>query len=153
MSVQTADAGLDSGLWRGRRRALRRNLTAFLFLLPTFLFLVIFMYQPTVNVIYHTLFRWDGFTVERFVGFKNFITMVNDPNMHVATRNLGWFFLGWMLQRISPFLVAELVFNLKRERTKYWYRTLFRVADGGAFSGHDHDLEVHLQPVASDRCA
>ena len=79
MSVQTADAGLESGLWRGRRRVLRRNLTAFLFLLPTFLFLAIFMYQPTVNVIYHTLFRWDGFTVERFVGFKNFITMVKRP--------------------------------------------------------------------------
>ena len=125
MSVQTADAGLDSGLWRGRRRALRRNLTASLFLLPTFLFLAIFMYQPTINVIYHTLFRWDGFSLERFVGFKNYITMVNDPNMHIATRNLGWFFLGWMLQRISPFLVAELVFNLKRERTKYWYRMLF----------------------------
>jgi len=125
MSVQTADTGLDSKLWSGRRRALRRNLTAFFFLLPTFLFLAIFMYQPTVNVIYHSFFRWDGFTVERYIGFGNFTKMVSDPNMHIATRNLGWFFLGWMLQRISPFLVAELVFNLRRERTKYWYRTLF----------------------------
>ena len=125
MSVQTADAGFDTGLWSGRRRTLRRNLTALLFLLPTFVFLSVFMYQPTLNVIYHSLFRWDGFSVARFIGFKNYINLVSDPNMHIATRNLGWFFLGWMLQRLSPFLVAELVFNLKRERSKYWYRTLF----------------------------
>ncbi len=125
MSGTVAHASPDTELWSSRRRALRRNLTALLFLLPTFLFLAIFMYQPALNVVYHSLFRWDGFSVARFIGFKNYTTMVSDPNMHIATRNLGWFFLGWMVQRISPFLVAELVFNLKRERSKYWYRTLF----------------------------
>ena len=110
---------------RKHQRALRSNFVAYLFLLPTVLLVAIFTYQPVVNVVYHSLFRWDGFNIERYVGLKNYVEMVRDPNTHIALRNLLWFFLGWMLQRISPFIVAELVFNLKNETAKYWYRILF----------------------------
>lgn len=120
-----AVASRSPGLGARRQKALRTNLTAFLFLLPTLALLAVFTYQPTANVLYHSFFRWDGFHLERFVGFNNYINLVRDETMHIAVRNLGLFLLGWMLQRIAPFAVAELVFNLKREKAKYWYRTLF----------------------------
>ena len=110
--------------WIKRPKTIQ-NLTAYLFLLPTLIFLAVFMYQPAFNVIYHSFFRWDGFGIERFVGLKNYVDMVRDPTMHIAVRNLMFFFVGWMLQRLSPFIAAELVFNVKAERAKYWYRTLF----------------------------
>lgn len=111
--------------WRRHQRALRNNLVAFLFLLPTIVLLAVFIYQPTINVVYHSFFRWDGFGIERFVGLKNYVDMVGDRNVHIAVRNLFWFFLAWMLQRLSPFIVAELIFNLKNQTAKYWYRMLF----------------------------
>jgi raffinose/stachyose/melibiose transport system permease protein len=96
-----------------------------LFVLPALIFICIFMYQPAISVVYHSFFRWDGFGIRQFIGVANYSHMVRDPNMAIATRNLGYFFAGWMLQRIAPFAVAELIFNLKNVRAQYWYRTLF----------------------------
>lgn len=111
--------------WNEHRRTFRTNLVGYLFVLPTVVFLAIFIYQPAISVIYHSFFRWDGFGVAHFTGVRNYIKLIQDPDIHIAVRNLLWFFIGWMLQRVSPFLVAELVFNLKNARAKYWYRTLF----------------------------
>jgi raffinose/stachyose/melibiose transport system permease protein len=106
-------------------RDLRRSLISYLFILPTFAFLVVFVYQPTVNVIYHSFFRWDGFQLEHFVGLQNYTRIAQDPAMAIATRNMVLFGIGWLLQRVSPLVAAELIFNLRSPGARNWYRTLF----------------------------
>jgi raffinose/stachyose/melibiose transport system permease protein len=104
----------------------RKSYTAYLFLLPTFVFLTYFMYYPLWTAIYGAFTDWDGFNPPQFVGIENFQRAFRDPILGVAAVNnliVGVF--GIVLAIIPPFLVAELIFHLRSQRWQFAYRSLF----------------------------
>ena len=112
--------GFFSRLWRGR--------VAYLFLLPTFIFLAYFMYYPAWTALRGAFTYWDGFNPPQFVGLENFRRAFTDPVLGTATlNNLIWIVFGIVLALVPSFLVAELIFFLQGQKKQYFYRTLFVV--------------------------
>lgn len=107
---------------------MRRYLIAYLFILPTFIVLGYFTYYPAFTALVGSFTTWDGFNPPTFVGLDNFKAIVTDPVMQTAAvNNLIWAGIGIVLAVMPAFVVAELIFHVKRTRLKYLYRTLFIV--------------------------
>lgn len=131
---------------------IKRRKFVYLALLPTFLLLGVFNYYPAVSAIYHSFYEWDGVTTERFIGWANFERMASDELLIGLTpqpENDSWWakIAAWLRGRgnsaIShmitlvtagvlitltvPLFAAELIFHLRSERWRYWYRVLFVV--------------------------
>lgn len=106
--------------------ASRRSATApplwliyLLLLLPVAL-LVVFNYVPAVSALYHSLTDWDVGRKANWVGLANFQEMFVDPVFRKSLSNLaklGTFIL--IVNMIVPFVVAEMIFHLRRERWRY----------------------------------
>jgi raffinose/stachyose/melibiose transport system permease protein len=98
----------------------------YVFILPTFIFLLTFSYYPAFSALWHSFYDWDGAFVNEFVGINNFIAIIKDPVIHVSVRNV---IVLWILNLFKvlffPLLTAELIFNLRSTRAAYWFRTLF----------------------------
>lgn len=105
---------------------LQKKGSLYLFLIPTTIFLLVFMYYPAFTAVRLSFYQWDGFSPERWVGLDNFERLFTDSVMRASISNM----LILTVVRVAivlttPLLAAELVFHLKSQRWKYWYRVLF----------------------------
>jgi raffinose/stachyose/melibiose transport system permease protein len=115
-----------AGHRRSRWTTLRQKAPLYLFLIPTVLFLLVFMYYPAITAVRLSFYQWDGFSPARWVGLDNFERMFTDSVMRSSISNM----LVLTLARIvivltTPLIAAELVFHLMSQRWQYWYRVLF----------------------------
>ena len=98
----------------------------YLYILPTFLFLVVFMYYPSFSAIFHSLYIWDGATQAKFTGLDNFVRMWQDPVIRQAFVNVlkltAW---GVMVTTAAPLFTARLIFALRSARAQFIFRVLF----------------------------
>lgn len=67
-----------------RKKTLKRNLTAYSFILPDLLGLILFVIIPIIYAIYISFFDWNFANVKAFVGLKNYVTMLNDSKWWAA---------------------------------------------------------------------
>src|SRR5690242_6521619 len=70
-----------------RRPAWRKHLPAYLFLLPNFLGVLVFIAFPVIFALYMSLQNWDGVNAPQFVGLGNFHDIVVDNVFWIAVRN------------------------------------------------------------------
>lgn len=107
-------------------RSMRKKKNIYLFLVPTFLLLLLFNYYPIISAFYHAFFDWKGSGEADWVGLKNFVEVFRDPVMHESAVNalllLGF---GIVVSITLPLFVAELIFHLRSDTAKYLYRVLF----------------------------
>lgn len=110
----------------GKRNPYRSQAVAgLLMILPTFLFLGIFKYFPTLTAFYYSLTKWNGFADPKFIGLKNFIKIFNDDVFLQSMKNVSVWTIAYCLQCIIPPLIAaELIFHLKGKKKQYFYRVL-----------------------------
>ncbi|MEH6942552.1 carbohydrate ABC transporter permease [Bacillus sp. JJ722] len=74
---------------------LKENITAWLFLLPSLIFLVIFTLYPIIKTIYLSMFQVDLLTTDPlYVGLDNFKLMLEDETFRKAFINNIWFAVG-----------------------------------------------------------
>ncbi|QTH43436.1 sugar ABC transporter permease [Cohnella sp. LGH] len=107
---------------------IKSALTGYGFILPTFVFLIWFMYYPVYQALNGAFTDWDGFNAPNYIGLDNFTRMFSDEVLRQSVVNaLIWIALSIVLAIVPPFFVAELIFHLKKERAQYIYRTLFVV--------------------------
>ncbi|MCQ6559557.1 carbohydrate ABC transporter permease [Paenibacillus mendelii] len=103
-------------------------LTGYAFILPTFIFLIWFMYYPVYQALSGAFTNWDGFNAPQFIGLDNFKRMMTDEVLSQSTVNaLIWIAFSIILSVVPPFIVAELIFHVKKTKLQYLYRTLFVV--------------------------
>src|ERR1700680_1688835 len=76
MTPSTAQASVSGQ--RLRRPAWRQYLPAYLFLLPNFLGVLVFIAFPVFFALYMSVQNWDGITSPQFVGLGNFHDLIND---------------------------------------------------------------------------
>jgi raffinose/stachyose/melibiose transport system permease protein len=112
------------GFWA----SFKKYVPIYLFLVPTFVFLLIFTYYPILSALIHSLYRWDGVHAE-FVGLANFREMFTVDRAFMTSLlnvlRLTAFRVGVALT--VPLLAAEVIFGLKNERTAYFWRVLLIV--------------------------
>jgi raffinose/stachyose/melibiose transport system permease protein len=103
----------------------RRHLTSYLFLLPSFLFIVAFLYYPIGSALFYGLTDWN-LASWKFIGFDNYVHLLQDPTILMSLRNQGILTLTDVLKVVVfPLLAAELIYLLKGTKLKYVFRTSF----------------------------
>lgn len=75
-----------------RRRATRyrpgeRPWIAFLYILPGLAIYLAFVLVPIFQTLRYSFYDWDGFSTPSFVGFDNYIALVDDRVFRIALRN------------------------------------------------------------------
>ena len=108
--------------WRKIAQARR----SYLLIAPSFALVAAFLYYPALSGIYHAFTRWQTVGVSIWVGIDNFVAMASDPFIsHGITNQLMLSLADFAKALIPPFIVAELIYALPRERERYWMRTFF----------------------------
>jgi raffinose/stachyose/melibiose transport system permease protein len=110
------------------RPGLRRHGTSYLFLVPTFILLILFSYYPIGSALYHAFTEWRGNGVTIWVGLANFRELLTDEVMGVGVANTVKLLLAHVLIALTvPLIVAEMIFALRSPRAQYFYRVMFVV--------------------------
>ena len=87
--------------------AFRKNWAAWLLLLPSFYALYIVMWKPVVTGAYMSLFETQGYDLVKFVGLKNYITVLKDPIfLQTLLNTLKYVFWSIIIGFFLPIFVA-----------------------------------------------
>ncbi len=98
----------------------------YLLILPTFAFVIVFTYYPSLSAVYHAFFRWNGSNIKEFVGFANFIRVIfDDPDMPRAVGNMALLLAGNLILQIPTVIAALVLYHLRYPKWQYGFRVLF----------------------------
>lgn len=107
-------------------RQIYKSKNAYLFILPMFLLLFTFSYFPAFSGLYHSFFDWDAVGTAKFIGFDNFKEAFADE---VFLDSFGTMFKllipRLLITVVVPLIVAELIYGIKSQKAKYFYRVAF----------------------------
>lgn len=111
---------------RGWVASLAGSKLAYLFLLPSFLFILVFSYYPAFSAVYHSFTTWDGVTPATWAGGDNFHRIFADPEWSIAVANILKLTVFWMMLAITvPLAVARLILGVRNSRLQFAYRLCF----------------------------
>jgi len=96
----------------------------YLFITPLVLGLAIFYFLPIIGSLYLAFVKWDGLTAPKFIGFKNFIDLFQDPIFSKAIWNTAIFVMGTVPLTIGFSILIAIALNQKIKGIGL-YRTLF----------------------------
>jgi multiple sugar transport system permease protein len=103
---------------------LRRNLTAWSFLAPALIGIVVFFIYPLLSAVYFSFTKFDLLTVPEWVGLANYKRMGEDPYLFQSIRNTLWMVAVFVPVRIiSAIGLSMLLSQLKRGAG--FFRTIF----------------------------
>lgn len=98
------------------------------FIAPTFLLLFVFRYYPAFLALGESLFEWDGYKINIFVGPHNYQEIFADPFFWLSVRNVLIIVVFYStLYVLMPMIVAVGVFNLASQRAQYSLRIIFLI--------------------------
>lgn len=106
-------------------KRLRHYWPVYLLILLPLCGVLLFNYYPIYNGIKHIFYRWDGDTVEEFVGLDNIIRMINDGDLWRSFGVVIILIFANLLKMIPPILTAVVIHHLVSARWQYLYRVLF----------------------------
>lgn len=86
---------------------------------------LLFNYQVIFNGIYHMFYRWDGDTVEEFIGLDYLRRVMLDRDLLRSFYVVGIFVVANVVKMILPILVAVVLHHVINDRIGYLYRILF----------------------------
>lgn len=85
----------------------------------------VFSYIPASSAIYHAFTQWDVGADPEWVGGQHFATMLQDPVLHESFWNLARLGIFVFIAHMTmPLVVAELIYHLRSERSRYLCRVL-----------------------------
>jgi ABC-type sugar transport system permease subunit len=88
---------------------------ALLMLAPAVLLLGIFVIVPTLYAIYLSFFNWSFYQDSQFVGLRNFVNVLTDPEFRAAIgRGLLFVLMTLPIQLLLSFLIASFVTGVGR---------------------------------------
>ncbi len=104
-----------------------RQRTAYFFILPSMLLILIFSYYPAAMAFYYSFTNFSIRTVTEFIGFENYRRILtSDFYFRVGFLNLALLLVTSLIKTLTmPLLVAELIFRLRNNVHQYVFRTLF----------------------------
>ncbi|GHV26769.1 putative ABC transporter permease protein YurN [Spirochaetia bacterium] len=99
--------------------------SGYIFLLPAFLFFLVFIVYPIVFVVAGSFFKWSTLSEITFVGLGNFIELMRDRVFGITMKNtVLWFLITIFVQMAIGFFLAYVI-EEKLTMGKTFFRTLF----------------------------
>ena len=109
-------------------RLKRGTFNFYLWLALTLLLLLCFNYYPAIKAFHTAFYRYDIGGEATYVGVSNFKRLVTDPILRQSFANMAKLALFvCTVSLVMPLIAAELIFHLKTERMRYFFRVLFVV--------------------------
>lgn len=106
-------------------KKLRHYWPAYLLIAPPLLMVLLFNYQVIANGLVHTLYRWNGDTVEEFTGLANLRRLWDDGALRDSFYVVGVFVFANLFKMALPILVSVVLHHVASNRWSYIYRVLF----------------------------
>lgn len=115
---------MSSVVFHRRRRAWIRATGPYLYLVPSFLFLCMFVYYPVIRTLYLGFFTWDlAHRVKEFSGISNYVALSRNVVFWRIVRNNAIYMLGTLFPSlVISFILATLV------NAKIRFKAVYRVA-------------------------
>ncbi|GCE02970.1 carbohydrate ABC transporter permease [Dictyobacter aurantiacus] len=95
-------------------KVIRKNLVAYLFLLPALLGFALFSVYPIISSFIIGFQYYDMVNPPRWVGFFNFVTVLRNPLLLISVENCFTFLLWALIPFLIPFFMAMIVNELPR---------------------------------------
>ena len=112
---------------KGRKKT-KDVLTPYIFILPVFIFITIFILVPFGTAIIKSFYRYDAAAINEFVGFKNYVRLfTQDKKFIISFGNLLYMGVGLVICFASAVMGAKMVFSLPNQRFQLLFRNLFTV--------------------------
>ena len=93
-----------------KRKKVKNDRTAWFFILPALIPLIVFWIYPILKSVYISFTDWDYMTLDyNFVFFDNFISLFNDPRFYDALINTLVFTFGTVIPTIVLGLILALL--------------------------------------------
>jgi len=90
------------------------TIMAWLFIIPSLIFLTICIWRPIFISVFYSLFKMKGYTPVKFVGMDNYIKVLTDTNFIKAFLNtLQYVFWELLLAFIPPIIVAIMLNEIR----------------------------------------
>lgn len=107
---------------------LRRSVPFYVYLIPTFILLGIFCYYPIVSAFRLSLFDADFGATPVWTGLSNFTDLIHDEALRSSLPKVAFWVVFQLAAQLSiPLFIAELIFHLKRESHRNFWRAVFVV--------------------------
>lgn len=92
----------------------KKDLAGWLVMLPTIILFAFFVWEPLIESIRLSLYTAKGIRLDEFVGFDNYVKVVNHPDFFAAFRNtftyiLSSLVIGFLVPIIMAILISETV--------------------------------------------
>jgi raffinose/stachyose/melibiose transport system permease protein len=102
------------------------SLRLYVYILPTFVFVGLFSYYPSVSAIYHSFFRWNGTNIKEYIGFRNFSNIfLHDTDLLISAWHMVLFVGANLVLQIPTILLAVVLYHLRNKRVQYLFRMVF----------------------------
>lgn len=108
-----------------RKDLIREERWAYLFIAPIFIGLILFHLFPFIFAIAKSFYNYDGVYLNRFVGFENYIRLMQDMKFWKSMVTLLYYFVGTTLCMAVQVVAARLVCGLKPAWWQNTTRTIF----------------------------
>jgi len=93
------------------KRVRRETLIGALFVLPALLMYAFFVLVPLLLTILYSFYRWDGVGPATFVGFKNYVTVFQVPDLLGTIANAFWLVVWFSFIPVGLGLVVASVIH------------------------------------------
>jgi raffinose/stachyose/melibiose transport system permease protein len=94
-----------------RLKTRRESIIGWLFVLPALLMYVVFVLAPLLLTILYSLFKWNGVGPMTWVGLKNYLTILQVPNLIGTIKNAFWLVVWFSFVPVSLGLVVASVMH------------------------------------------
>ena len=100
-----------------------------IYVLPSALFLTVFVIYPFASIVVHAFTRWNGYTDPTFIGLRNFQQLLQDPTFLGALWNNVFFALSVPIQLTLPlglaFLIQQRIPGWRFYRWTYFFPVIY----------------------------
>jgi raffinose/stachyose/melibiose transport system permease protein len=86
---------------------------------------LLFNYYPILNGFVHIFYRWDGDSVEEFIGLGNIVKMVGDVDLWRSFLVVGLFIVANLVKMLPAIFTAVVLHHIINQRWQYLYRVCF----------------------------
>ncbi|MCY3695082.1 MAG: sugar ABC transporter permease [Chloroflexi bacterium] len=117
-------SSLQLAIRRRFRLTYRGGATAYLFVLPSVIFIGVFVIVPIVGALYYSFTNYDLLTPPEWVGLKNYQVIGKEPRFWPSVRNTMLFALGTVPAGVITSLLLAVLVN-RAIRGIYFFRAMF----------------------------
>lgn len=122
LDAMTALGGLLA--MRVKKRRINEIIAAYLFLLPSFAGLILFIIYPIIKSFFLSFHSWNLLGLQTWVGFENYRGLFSDPVFIDSLKNTAYFSFGSIPGKICIALFIAVLLN-QRIRGVYTFRAAY----------------------------